>query len=51
MYDDATNTGNNPINIDSPQCMNHNDQLDEIMNDVAPDFVDIPENFKNVCTR
>jgi hypothetical protein len=31
--------------------MEHNDNLDEMMNDVAADFPDIPEVFENLCNN
>jgi hypothetical protein len=31
--------------------MEHNNNLDEMMNDIAVDFVDIPEVFENLCNN
>jgi hypothetical protein len=43
--------GENVQKLDNPECMEHNDNLDEIMNDVAVDFVDIPKIFENLCNN
>jgi hypothetical protein len=38
-------------NLDNPECMEHNNNLDEMMNDIAVDFFDKPEVFKNLCNN
>jgi hypothetical protein len=43
--------GKNIQNLDNPVCMKHNDNLDEMMNDVAMDFIDIPKVFENLCNN
>jgi Transposase-associated domain len=43
--------GENVQNLDNPECMEHNDNLDEMMNDVAVDFLVIPEVCKNLCNN
>jgi hypothetical protein len=43
--------GENIQNLDNPECMKHNNNLDEIMNDIAADFFDISEVFENLCNN
>jgi hypothetical protein len=31
--------------------MEYNDKLDEMMNDIATDFLDIPKVFENLCNN
>jgi hypothetical protein len=39
--------GENIQNLDNSECMEHNNNLDEMMNDIAANFLNIPEVFKN----
>jgi len=41
----------NEENLDIPQCNEHNDDLDEMINDVAENFNDIPEIFEIFCSE
>jgi hypothetical protein len=38
--------GENVQNLDNLECMKHNNNLDELMNDIAMNFLDIPEILK-----
>ena len=38
-------------NLDIPPCNEHNDDLDEMINDVAQNFNDIPEIFEIFCNE
>jgi Transposase-associated domain len=49
VWDDSD--GENIQNLDNPECMEHNDNLDEMMNDVVVNFLDIPEVFENLCNN
>jgi E3 ubiquitin-protein ligase DOA10 len=40
--------GENVENLDNLECMKHNNNLDELMNDIAMNFLDIPEIFENL---
>jgi hypothetical protein len=41
----------NVRNLDNLECMDHNINLDEMMNDVAVNFLDILVIFENLCNN
>jgi hypothetical protein len=43
--------GENVQNLDNSECMKYNDNLDEMMNDGATNFLNIPEVFENLCNN